>query len=101
MTPTPFPKTYTGAGRTSHRQPLLRFACVEGGRFPSLSVTHTDGSIPLGTTGGTWDRGDAVGRQRLIDRMTDFLRGRGVPEAREKVMGFIAERERVSGCPLL
>ncbi len=96
------PKTYTAGGGGARRQPVLRFACTEGGRFPSLSVTHTDGStMPLGTTGGTWDRGDAAGRQRLIDRLTDFLRVRGVPDARAKVMGYIAEREQESGRHLL
>ncbi len=102
MTMMGFPKTYPGAGRPAQqKQPVLRFASVEDGRFPALSVTHADSGMPLNTAGGTWDRGDAAGRQRLIDRLTGFLRGRGVPEAREKVLGYIAERERESGRPLL
>jgi len=57
--------------------------------------------MSLNTTGGTWDRGDAAGRQRLIDKMADFLRMRGVEGGRSKVMEFLAEQELKAGHPLL
>jgi hypothetical protein len=97
MTPLRLP----GTTRPTHRQPVLRFACVDSGAFRSLSVTHSDGMNSLNTTGGTWDRGDAAGRQRVLDRLAAFLRGRGVEDARGRVTEYVAEQERESGRPLL
>lgn len=97
MTPLRLP----GTTRPTHRQPVLRFSSVDSGAFRSLSVTHSDGMNSLNTTGGTWDCGDTAGRQRVLDRMAAFLRGRGVEDARGRLMEYIADRERESGRPLL
>jgi len=95
------PLRLPGTTRPASRGPVLRFVCVDSGNCLALSVTHSDGVMSLSTTGGTWDRGDAAGRQRLIDKMANFLRMRGVEGSRTKVMEFLAEQEVKTGHPLL